>query len=91
MGWEQNTGPALNHSDYYHFWVVHTLPTEGSKTVGHYAVNKHTADVWIEVPEPEMVTSPLLEGIQRILRKAHHIETPTILKYRNRHVWAPTR
>jgi hypothetical protein len=48
IGLEQQTGAQLNQADYYYFWVYNAKRQQpgGSVTIGYYAVNKHTADVW---------------------------------------------
>ncbi len=72
-------------ADYYIFYVTFTGPTEGSPTLGYYAVNKHTADVLDLVGQhPQIVTSEELDGVQRIMRRAHCIDAPTIKGYRFR-------
>lgn len=72
-------------ADYYIFYVTFTGPTEGSSTVGYYAVNKHTADVLELLGEyPQIVTSEELDGVQRIMRRAHCIDAATIKEYRFR-------
>lgn len=89
VGWELQTGPDFDQKDFFVFWVVNaTRPhVHGSRTLGYYAVNRHTADVSdfsIEAVN-QFVLSKELEGVRRILRKAHHIDDATITKYRSRH------
>jgi hypothetical protein len=81
IGWEQ-TDPKLNQQDFYTFWVYNSKrPTEnGSVTVGHFSVNKHTAEVWGDDNEKPISTNDL-EGIERILRRAHHIDESTVRKF----------
>lgn len=44
---ELQTSAKLNQDDYYFFWVYDSVRhSNGSVTVGYYAVNKHTAEVW---------------------------------------------
>jgi hypothetical protein len=52
-------------------------------TVGFYAVNKHTADVW-DTTMDQMIKSRELVGIQRLLRSAHAIDERVIRRFRSR-------
>lgn len=85
VGWELQTGPKLNQADFYTFWVVNsTRPhVEGSVTVGYFAVNRHSAEVW-SLDKGEFVSSPEIEGIQRIVRRAHSIDDALIRQYHSR-------
>lgn len=90
VGWEQSSATALNQADYFFFWVYNSIREgTGSVTIGHYAVNKHTADVW-DVVSDQMVESAELKGIQRILRKAHGIGEDAIRTYRMKPLWSQT-
>ena len=55
-------------------------PSYGSVTVGYYAVSKHTADVW-DTDENEELSGKLLLGVQKLIRKSHHIGEATMKKY----------
>jgi hypothetical protein len=81
VGWERETSPKLNQRDFYTFWVVNSKRpnVQGSVTVGHFSVNKHTAEVWDD--NDKRVESSELTGIARILRQAHHIDEGTLHKY----------
>jgi hypothetical protein len=83
IGWELQTSPALNQTNFYIFWVVNSKrpKVEGSVTVGYFAVNKHTADVWDQGLE-EFVVSPDVAAVQSILRRGHHIGAETISSFR---------
>jgi hypothetical protein len=84
IGWELQTAKELNQADYYTFWVYNAKRVvNGSVTIGYFAINKHTADIW-EATSEEPVTSTELEGIQTILRKIHYIDEDTINRYRLR-------
>jgi hypothetical protein len=90
--WERESSPRENQSDYFVFWVMNARPNPyGSSTIGYFAVNKHNADVR-ECGEDEMVvTSPEIEGVQKILRRAHHIDQGTVQKYRYRPTYLKTK
>jgi hypothetical protein len=84
VGWELQTSPKLNQPDFYTYWLVNSKRpnVEGSVTLGYFSVNKHTAEVWddnnekVKVPE-----AGELEGVERILRRAHHIDEETLHKF----------
>jgi len=89
VSWERESSPRLNQSDYFVFWVMNARPNPyGSSTIGYFAVNKHTADIWECGGDEEInkgpVKSPEIEGVQKILREAHHIDQQTVHKYRSR-------
>ena len=79
---EQQTSVQLNQADYYYFWVYDAMRQNGSVTVGYYAVNKYTGDVWDTV-EKKQLSSRLLLGVQKIMRESCRIDEATIEKYRN--------
>ena len=56
---QRQTSVKLNQADYYFFWVYDSeRHSNGSVTVGYYAVNKHTAQVWdIRTPCSHRLTS----------------------------------
>lgn len=88
IGWEEQTSSKLNQNDYYTFWVYNARrKSYGSVTVGYFAVNKHTADVW-DADSETLVLTPEIKGVQKILRDAHHIASATIEKYRGRRLGA---
>ncbi len=91
IGWEVSTSPKLNQDDYFTFWVYSAKRKgTGSVTVGHFAVNKHTADVWDSVLD-KIISTNELQGVQKILRKGHRIDEETIKKYRFRSLSAMGR
>jgi hypothetical protein len=81
VGWEQDMSPKLNQRDFYTYWVVNSKRpnVEGSVTVGYFSVNRHTAEVWND--NNEQVDTSELAGIERILRRAHHIDEETLHKF----------
>ena len=84
IGWEIHDAEEFNQKDFYVFWVYNAKRRDaGSVTVGHFAVNKHTADVW-EFGSDTLVKARELDAIQKILRKGHNIDQQTIEKYRHR-------
>jgi hypothetical protein len=85
IGWELQTSPDLNQEDYFVFWVVNSKRpnVNGSVTIGYYSVNKHTADIWDD-NFGSFVKGTELEGVQAILRRAHHIDGATTEQYRSR-------
>lgn len=88
VGWEQSTDAKLNVNDYYFFWVYNATRTkEGSVTIGHYAVNKHTADMW-NFMSGQRLDSKELEKVQSILRRAHRISDTLVARYRSPEFWA---
>jgi hypothetical protein len=82
---EAQSSPHLNQADYYYFWVYNAKRelANGSVTIGYYAVNKHTADVWDTDEKRKLSSKPLL-GVQKIVRESHHIDEGTMEKYRSR-------
>jgi hypothetical protein len=83
IGWHLETSPALNQRDFYTFMVFDaTRRNAGSVTIGFFAVNKWSAEVW-DVDLGRLVSSTELRGIQTILRRAHHVDAQTVERYRN--------
>ena len=89
VAWELLDRPGLNQEDYYNFSV---FPAAGegmaASTLGDYAVNKRTADVWDRKTE-EIILTEETEGVQKILRRAHAIDEEVIRKYRLRRLDTP--
>lgn len=86
VGWEQTTASTLNERDYYYFWVYNATRhnPNGSVTIGNFAVNKHTADVFDnDEPPARLLDSKELRGVQKILRRTHHIDAEQIKRFRN--------
>jgi hypothetical protein len=83
IGVELQTSSQLNQADYYHFWVYNNKRThsDGSVTIGYYAVSKYTGDVWNDTSQ--RVSGKLLGDIQTILRKEHGIEESTVKRYQS--------
>jgi hypothetical protein len=84
VAWSLETNPEYDLKNFYYFWVVGTgdgeSHHEGSITVGYFAVNKHTGDVW-EYATMEHINSPQLEGVQKIILKHHDIDSAVLRKY----------
>lgn len=81
IGWELQTNPKFNQKDFFVFYVYNsTRPSNGSLTIGYFAVDKHTAEV-LDTNADGAVNSDDLGGIQRILRKAHCIDESVIKAY----------
>jgi|SRR2546430_1061095 len=87
---EPQTSAQYNQADYFYFWVYEAgrqqatgaVPRAGgSVTIGYYAVNKRTGDVWDTV-EKKQLSGGLLLGVQKIIRQSHHIAEDTIERYR---------
>lgn len=91
VGMERQLSTKFNQRDYYVFWVYDAkAPSSGgSVTLGYYAVNKHTGDVWDaeEDPRTSALSSAVLQGVQRILRIAHRISENTMRAYGGQPVW----
>jgi hypothetical protein len=79
---ELQTSAQLNQADYYYFWVYNAKreQSSGSVTIGYFAVNKHTAEVW-DTDTKKQISSDLVVGVQKIVRDFHHIDEPKIEKY----------
>ena len=82
VGWELQTSPKLNQRDFYTYWVFNLKRqnVEGSVTIGYFSVNKHTAEVWDNGNE-KVVDAEDLEGVEKILRRAHLIDKETLDKF----------
>jgi hypothetical protein len=81
---DQETSDKLNQADYYYFWVYDSKrQSNGSVTIGHFAVNKHTAEVWDTTADKELSGKPL-SGTQSLIRRSNHISADTIKKYTSR-------
>lgn len=82
VSWTSETNKAYDLQDFYYFWLVGSGEPHhvGSITVGYYAVNKHTGDIW-ETAATQHITSPELKGVQAIIRAAHHVNASILRKY----------
>lgn len=84
VGVELQSDAKLNQTDYYYYWVYDARHTShGSVTIGYYAVNKHTGEVW-DTDQKKELSATLLSGVQRLLRRAHGISDGTIAAYHGR-------
>lgn len=79
--WTLLMNPEYDLKNFYYFWVVGSRERDypRSNTVGYFAVNKKTGDVW-EVVNMEHITSPQLAGVQKIIRKHHDISEAVLKK-----------
>ena len=82
IGSEVQPNQKLDQQDFYTFQVFNSKRTnvQGTTTIGYFSVNKHTAEIWDDNNQKQVVTAEL-EGIQRILRQAHHIDASTVRKF----------
>jgi len=79
VGWELQSNPELNQKDFFVFYVYDlSAPDSGSPTIGYFAINKHTADVWDMSAERSVESEDLL-AVQKILRRGHCVDE-TVLK-----------
>lgn len=84
VAWEEQTSSALNQKDFYVFYVYDlSAPDYGSPTIGYFAINKHTAEVW-DMGAVDFVQSDDLLAIQRILRDSHCVDEKTLKAYSSR-------
>lgn len=69
VAWEEQTSSAMNRKDFYVFYVYDaSASVNSSPTVGYFAINKHTAEVW-NIGAVDFVQSDDLLAVQR--RVAH--------------------
>jgi hypothetical protein len=83
--------PRLNQRDFYTYWVVNSKRpnVESSVTVGYFGVNKHTAQLWDD-DNGKVVGGAEFEGVEGILRRAHHIDQDTLRRFSSSTFnWAP--
>lgn len=79
--WELQTSPQLNQANFFVFYVYDVgAASSSSPTIGYFAVNKHTAEVW-DMGVAGYVKNPDLLGVQQILRKGHCIADMEIKRY----------
>ena len=84
IGWDHTTAPELNQKDYYFFYVFNAKRVSyGSVTIGNYAVNKLTCDVW-DWDNEKLVDDAALQRAQTALRQTHDIDEGTIERFRSR-------
>ena len=80
------TSEALNSEEYYFYDVRDPESADvGSDLVGHYAVNKYSADL-VNAVTQEQIDSVEVNRIEDILRKAHQMHEAQIKKYRGRNL-----
>jgi hypothetical protein len=79
VAWQVET--TANQRDFYSFYVYDLKGSAyGSPTIGHFAVNKHTAQVWNSV-EDELVESDDLSTVERIIQTGHCITEDVFKAY----------
>ena len=83
---ESMTAEGLDHEHYFVFYVYDSQPTEGSPTIGSFAVNKLTADV-IDLGPVVRIDDSELRGAQEIVRRAHGIDLRKVVELRDLPVW----
>ncbi|MEJ2079534.1 MAG: hypothetical protein P8020_19370 [Acidobacteriota bacterium] len=76
---------ATKSPDWFFFSAYNVGRTNpgGSVTLGHFAVNRHTATVW-EAVSGTLVSSPAMGVVQRILREDRGITPDDIEKWSSR-------
>ncbi len=75
IGWELQRGREAGGADFFVFHVYNaTRPSSGSVTIGYFAVNRQTAEVWECGVPPRIVSSREMRGVQKILRQGHRID-----------------
>jgi hypothetical protein len=82
VGMERQNSRKLDQADYYYFWVYNAKREKpsGSVTIGYYAVNKHTGQVW-DTDNKKEISSKLMRGVQAIIRRSHHADKATMERY----------
>ena len=81
VAWEEQTSSAKNQKDFYVFYVYDvSAPDNSSPTVGYFAINKHTAEVW-DMGAVDFVQSNDLLAVQRIMRDSHCVDEKTLKTY----------
>jgi hypothetical protein len=92
ISWELETSADLNQADFYVFWVINPKRKhhEGSVTVGYFGVNRHNAEVW-SLDSNGLLSTPELEGAQRIIRQARSITETVVQQYHLRRPDAPAK
>ncbi len=85
VSWELENGEKLNQSDFFIFWVTNAKRPhhEGSVTVGHFGINKHNAEIW-SLDGNQFVSTPEIEGAQKIIRRANSMDQSVIQQYHSR-------
>jgi hypothetical protein len=84
VGWELQSNPELNEKDFFIFYVYDlSAPDSGSPTIGYFAINKHTAEVW-DMSAGRSVQSEDLLAVQKILRRGHCVDESVLKTYSSR-------
>lgn len=73
--------PQRGNPEFYVFWLLNSCVRQnGIPGVAYVAVNRRTAQVW-DATLAKRLRSRLLAGVQRIVRRCHHITRETIARY----------
>jgi hypothetical protein len=84
VGWELQSNPGLNRKDFFVFYVYDlSAPDYASPTIGYFAINKHTAEVWDMSAEKSVQSEDLL-AVQKILRRGHWVDENVLKTYTSR-------
>jgi hypothetical protein len=84
IGWELQDGPKLNQKDFFSFYLYDvSAPANSSPTIGYFAINKHTGEVW-DMSRAESVESEDLSAVQKILRRGHCVDEKILKAYASR-------
>ena len=76
IGWERQPTIEKHNPGEYAFWVYNSRrPSAGSVTIGYYLVNKCTGVVK-EDETGKVVTSPIMERVQRIMTASFATQKP---------------
>ena len=84
LGRELQTSSAFNQRDWFIFWAYNaTRKCDGcSVTVGHFAVNRHTGEVF-DMDLNSFVATPQLAAAQKMLRDKRRITQEVIRKHQS--------
>jgi hypothetical protein len=81
VSWELQSSVKLNQNDFFVFYLYNVgAPESSSPTIGYFAVNKHTAEVW-NMNSKELLHSAELLSVGEIFRRGHCIDEQTVRSY----------
>ncbi len=81
VAWELQSSAKLNQNDFFVFYLYNAgAPESSSPTIGYFAVNKHTAEVWNMNAEEPLHSADLL-SVGEIFRRGHCIDEQTVRLY----------
>lgn len=88
VGFEYRISETFNHEDYFYLSLYNaTDKVSASILVGHFIINKHTADVWND--SEEFIETLEMQEFQASIRAARGITKAVIKKYRDRPFYLP--